>query len=327
MRIEQTRMGRALVTGAAGFIGSHLAERLVADGTEVIGLDCFTEYYDRRLKEANIAGLLKSHRFELVEADLCQASLEPLVRECDVIFHLAAQPGVRRSWGPEFRVYLERNVAATQRLLEAARAHPLAKFVFASSSSVYGDAERYPTNETDAPQPLSPYGVTKLAAEHLCLAYHKTFALPVVALRYFTVYGPRQRPDMAFSRFISATESREAVQVYGDGHQTRDFTSVSDAVEATVRAAQCDVAGVSLNVGGGSRVSVLTVLDRLSRIMGLPVEIDWRPAQPGDVRHTGADLTRARELLGYAPQVGLEEGLAMQVNWASALAAPSLPIP
>lgn len=311
---------RVLVTGVAGFIGSHLAERLLADGNEVIGLDCFTEYYDRSLKEANLAHLLQSQRFEFVQADLCEAALAPIVDGCEVIFHLAAQPGVRRSWGPEFQVYLERNVSATQRLLEAARGLGLMRFVFASSSSIYGEAERYPTVETDMPQPVSPYGVTKLAAERLCLAYHRSLGVPVVVLRYFTVYGPRQRPDMAFSRFIHAIECREPVPVYGDGHQTRDFTSVADVVEATVRAAQRDIVGESLNVGGGSRVSVLTVLDRLGQIMALPVDVDWRPPQPGDVRDTGADLTRAGELLGYSPRVSLEEGLASQVNWARGLA-------
>ena len=306
---------RALVTGVAGFIGSHLAERLVSDGYEVIGLDAFTESYDRRLKRGNLASLLTQPELQLIEADLASADLVGLVQRCDLVFHLAAQPGVRPSWGDDFRLYLERNVWATQRLLEALRGWTGRRLVVASSSSIYGEVERYPTSERDLPRPISPYGVTKLAAERLCLAYGRSHGIPGVALRYFTVYGPRQRPDMAFSRFIAALHEGRAITVYGDGQQTRDFTYVADAVEATVRAATSDVIGEAINVGSGSRVTLLEVLTGLSRLLNQPLRIRWLPPQPGDVRDTGADLERARVALGYAPWVGLATGLRAQVAW------------
>ncbi len=306
---------KALVTGAAGFIGSHLAETLVAEGHEVIGLDCFSGYYGRDLKEFNIKGLRASSGFQLVEADLGAVDLGPILDGCDVIFHLAAQPGVRPSWGPDFRTYIEHNIWATQRLLEAVLKHPVGKFVFASTSSVYGEANRYPTREDDLPKPISPYGVTKLAAEKLCLAYHENFGVPVVAVRYFTVYGPRQRPDMAFSRFIRAIESHQPLTIYGDGNQRRDFTYVGDAVAATIKAGQSDLAGEIFNVAGGSPVPLLHILTLLKEISGQEIEIDWMPAQPGDVSETGGDLTRIRSLLGYDPQTPLAAGLRAQVDW------------
>lgn len=314
---------RALVTGVAGFIGSHLAERLIADGYEVIGVDAFTEYYDRRLKDSNLACLRTRPGFRLVEADLATADLVGLVRGCDLIFHLAAQPGVRTSWGDDFRRYLERNVWATQRLLDALRHWTGHKLVVASSSSVYGDAERYPTSERDLPRPISPYGVTKLAAERLCLAYGRSYGLPVVALRYFTVYGPRQRPDMAFSRFIAALHERREITVYGDGQQTRDFTHVADAVEATVQAATGGVTDDVMNVGSGSRVALLEVLTDLSRLLRQPLRIRWQSPQPGDARDTGADLELARRALGYAPRVDLATGLRTQVDWWLRRAQPA----
>src|SRR5262245_64919423 len=226
-------MGRphALVTGVAGFIGSHLAERLLRDGVRVTGVDCFTDYYDPAIKRRNLERARSHPEFALVELDLGEADLAALP-DVQVVYHQAAQPGVRASWGADFAIYTHHNVLATQRLLERYRGSSLERFVYASSSSVYGDAERYPTDEGLLPRPLSPYGVTKLAGEHLALLYARNFGMPVVALRYFTVYGPRQRPDMAFHRFCRALLTGQAITVYGDGRQSRDFTFVADAVEA-----------------------------------------------------------------------------------------------
>jgi UDP-glucose 4-epimerase len=304
----------ALITGVAGFIGSHLAETLLSKGKKVVGIDAFTEYYDPDRKRANVAPLLAQPGFRLVEEDLATCDLGSALEGCDVVFHQAGQPGVRGSWGDDFRLYLERNLLATQRLLEALRAHPVQKLVFASSSSVYGDAERYPTAETDLPRPISPYGVTKLAGEHLCLAYATGYGVPLVALRYFTVYGPRQRPDMAFSRFIRAVLAGDEITVYGDGQQTRDFTYVSDIVDANIAAAGSELRSEVVNIGGGSRVTVLEVLDLIGAIAGKEPRIRFIETQRGDVRHTGADLSRARALLGYEPRVPLPEGLRRQVE-------------
>lgn len=306
---------KAIVTGAAGFIGSHLSERLLTDGHEVVGVDSFTEYYDRRIKERNLAHVLARPSFQFVEADLEQADLGEMLDGCDVVYHLAGQPGVRASWGDDFRVYLERNLWATQRLLEAVRDLPIHKFVFASSSSVYGDAERYPTVETDLPRPISPYGVTKLAGERLCLAYGRSCGVPVMAMRYFTVYGPRQRPDMAFSKFLSAIYDGREISVYGDGKQTRDFTYVSDAVEATAQAGYGDAVGEVLNIGGGSRVTLIEVFAMLEHVTGVAPRLQFIERQPGDVRDTAADVTRARELIGYRPEVSLVEGLRRQAEY------------
>jgi nucleoside-diphosphate-sugar epimerase len=306
----------SLVTGAAGFIGSHLCERLLERGHQVIGLDAFTEYYPRPLKEANLT-LLRGHPgFRLVEADLTCADLAALVGEADFVLHQAGQPGVRPSWGTHFEEYVTRNILATQRLLEAARGSKrLRRVVFASSSSVYGQARELPLREESLPQPYSPYGVTKLAAEHLCQLYHQNYGVPTVALRYFTVYGPRQRPDMGFHRFIQAALADRPIPVYGDGEQTRDFTYVADAVEANLLALSAPVAGGLFNIGGGSRVSVNEILRTLEEVLGAAVRREGQPEQPGDVRHTWADTTRARELLGFTPRVSLRTGLGHQVAW------------
>jgi len=252
--------GVAVVTGAAGFLGSHLAESLLADGYAVVGVDCFTDYYDPAIKRKNLARLLPDPGFTLLPLDLGVDDLAPLPRHARWVFHQAAQPGVRASWGAEFAAYARHNVLATQRLLEHYKGSAVERVVVASSSSVYGDAERMPTTEDDLPRPYSPYGVTKLAAEHLALLYARNFALPAVALRYFTVYGPRQRPDMGFHRFLRAILGGGAIEVYGDGEQTRDFTFVADAVSANRAAARQGVPGRAYNVGGGSRVSVNHVL-------------------------------------------------------------------
>ena len=306
----------SLVTGAAGFIGSHLCERLLELGHQVIGVDAFTDYYPRPVKEANLAALRGQPGFRLVEADLTRAELTGLVGEADFVLHQAGQPGVRPSWGSHFDEYVARNILATQRLLEAARGSKrLRRVVFASSSSVYGQARELPLREESLPQPYSPYGVTKLAAEHLCRLYHQNFGVPIVALRYFTVYGPRQRPDMGFHRFILAALGDRPIPVYGDGEQTRDFTYVADAVEANLLALTAPVAGGLFNIGGGSRVSVNEILRTLEEVLGVAVRREGQPEQPGDVRHTWADTTRARELLGFTPRVSLRTGLGHQVAW------------
>ncbi|OGC01772.1 MAG: UDP-glucose 4-epimerase [candidate division NC10 bacterium RIFCSPLOWO2_12_FULL_66_18] len=316
-------MPASLVTGAAGFIGSHLCERLLQAGHRVVGLDAFTDYYPRAVKEANLATLRTRPDFRFLEVDLARADLAPVVAEADFIFHQAGQPGVRASWGKEFDVYVEDNIRATQRLLEAARGSTrLQRLVFASSSSVYGEARDLPLREESPTRPYSPYGVTKLAAEHLCALYHSNHGLPTVALRYFTVYGPRQRPDMGFHKFIRAALSDRPIVLYGDGEQTRDFTYVADAVEANWLALAPRAVGEVFNVGGGSRCSVNQVLASLEEILGRPIRRDHRPTQPGDVRHTWADTTRAREVLGFSPRVSLQEGLARQVAWLRMTAPP-----
>jgi nucleoside-diphosphate-sugar epimerase len=310
---------RCLVTGVGGFIGSSLAERLIDLGHEVLGVDRFADYYPRPIKENNLARLRGEARFRLVEADLARADLAPLVEGRDVVWHQAAQAGVRASWGKTFETYVDDNVLATQRLLEAAKLAGVRKVVAASSSSVYGEDVELPMRETNRPRPYSPYGVTKLAAEHLCELYRANFGLPTVSLRYFTVYGPRQRPDMGFNKFIAAALSGKPIQVFGDGEQTRDFTFVADAVDANVAAAADGVTGV-FNIGGGSRVTLNHVLETLGEIVG-PLALERIGKQAGDVRHTWADTTRAREAFGFAPKVALREGLAAQVAWQRALAA------
>jgi nucleoside-diphosphate-sugar epimerase len=306
---------RVLVTGCAGFIGSHLSERLVARGDDVQGVDCFTDYYPRPLKESNLARLRDSDRFSLVELDLASADLAGIVADVDVVFHQAGQPGVRASWGAFFHTYVRNNVLATQRLLEALKGRPLQKFVYASSSSIYGDAEAFPTSETALPRPVSPYGVTKLGGEQLAYLYWRNYGLPAVALRYFTVYGPRQRPDMAFHRFIRWALAGEPVQVYGDGEQSRDFTFVSDAVAANLAAADSPEVGLTFNIGGGSQVTVNEVLRRLEQILDRPVRPTYSATEHGDVRHTSADTRLAATRLGYSPRVDLVTGLAAEVEW------------
>jgi nucleoside-diphosphate-sugar epimerase len=303
-------MNTYAVTGAAGFIGSHLAERLVALGHDVRGVDCFTDYYDSALKRENARGL------DVSDLDLAADELD--LTGIDTVFHLAGQPGTR-SFGPVFADYLRRNTLATQRVFETAAAAGV-RVVYASSSSVYGDAERYPTPESTSPKPNSPYGITKLACEHLAAAYARGFGLDAVGLRYFTVYGPRQRPDMLFARLVDALASGTEFELYGDGSQSRSFTYVADAVEATIRAVGAP-AGSLYNVGGGAEATVLESIAALERIAGAELDLRARPAARGDMRRTMADTTAIERDLGWRATTVLEQGLRDQWEWAAARVA------
>jgi UDP-glucose 4-epimerase len=308
---------KALVTGAAGFIGSHLSAGLLDGGAEVVGLDCFTDYYPRPIKEKNLDVNRSRPGFRFVEARIQDADLASLLEGVTHVFHLAAQAGVRKSWGRDFRTYTENNVEASQQLLEACAGRSLHRFVYASSSSLYGDNVSIPMREDALPQPVSPYGVTKLAAEQLCHLYHVNHGVPATSLRYFTVYGPRQRPDMAFHRFLRAAIDERPMTLYGDGEQTRDFTFVSDAVAATIAAGERGVTGRAYNVGGGSRVSMNQVIDIIGRVSGKRLDVRREPAQKGDMRDTYADTALARRDLGFAPAVSLEQGIEAEYRWLS----------
>ncbi len=303
-----------LITGAAGFIGSHLAERCLGLGWRVTAIDALTDYYDPSVKRRNIADATNNPRYAFIEADLLDLSLDPILADVDAVFHLAAQPGVRASWA-EFDRYTRANVDATQRLLHAARQTSLERFVIASSSSIYGDAEAFPTTESVLPRPVSPYGVTKVTTEHLAQVYFRNYRVPTVCLRYFTVYGPRQRPDMAFHRLISAALDGRPFEVFGDGEQTLDFTFVADAVSGTVAASLEGVPGTSYNIGGGSTRSMNSVFDTLSNLLGEPIELSYVDRQIGDARDTASDIKLARRELGFSPAFSFSEGLHAQLEW------------
>ncbi|UCE17422.1 MAG: GDP-mannose 4,6-dehydratase [Gemmatimonadota bacterium] len=305
---------KALVTGVAGFIGSHVAQELITRGFEVIGIDSFEGFYPRRLKESNMSALRGDGGFTFLEENILDVDFGQLLSRVEYVFHLAAQAGVRSSWGTHFDIYAKNNILATQKLLEAATACPLKRFIFTSSSSVYGDTNDLPMREDAACRPVSPYGVSKLAAEHLCHLYWKSYDVPVVALRLFSVYGPRQRPDMAFHKFIKALLRDDEFEVYGDGSSTRDYTFVSDVTEAHLLALDA-TPGEVLNVGGGSRVSLRGVVETLGDLLGRAPKIKWTHVQKGDVRHTWADLSKIEELLHYRPKVQLEEGLQREMSW------------
>jgi UDP-glucose 4-epimerase len=306
---------KSIVTGVAGFIGSNVAETLIEQGHDVIGIDCFLDYYPREMKERNIAELRQQKAFRLLEKPIGELDLDSLVAEVDTIFHLAAQAGVRASWGQEFSIYTENNIAATQRLLEASVGKKLKAFVYASSSSVYGDSAELPMREGVPLHPVSPYGVSKLAAEMLCHLYFINHSVPAVSLRYFTVYGPRQRPDMAFHRLLRSTLLDEEFPLFGDGKQTRDFTFIGDAVQATLDAAGKGRPGCVYNIGGGSRVSMLEVIQEIEKMTGARIKLRREPTQKGDMRDTYADTSQAKKDLDYQPSVTLRKGLEAEWNW------------
>lgn len=310
---------KCLVTGVAGFIGSHLAQRLLHEGYEVIGLDCFTDFYPRWIKQRNLTSLEFQPGFQLVEDDLNRINLNELLDGVGLIFHLAAQAGVRTSWGENFSEYLKHNIQATQKLLEAIKERKIEKFIFASSSSVYGLSPVFPMVENGPVKPVSPYGVTKLAAEQLCFLYFKNYGVPTVSLRFFTVYGPRQRPDMAFHKFFVALLKEDIIPVYGDGHQTRDFTFIEDIIEANILALKRGQVGEVYNIGGGHQKELVEVIELMEKITGRKAKINWLAPQKGDVVHTLACIDKARMDLGYHPQTDLENGLRQQWVWIKEL--------
>lgn len=306
---------RTLVTGAAGFIGSHLCERLIEHGDTVVGIDCFLDNYPRARKEAQVEALRRTPGFELIEASILELDLGETLDGIDRVFHLAALPGVRPSWGGAFEHYLSHNVLATQALLEACKAAGTGRFVYASSSSVYGDTDVLPMREDAATWPYSPYGVTKLAAEHMVRLYHRNFGVPTVSVRYFTVYGPRQRPDMAIQRFLTAARDNTAIRVFGDGSQSRDFTYVADIVEGTRRAAETGRPGAVYNLGGGSRVTLEELIAMIEGVTGARLQVKREPGKPGDVRSTEADCRAAQQDLDFIPATSLRDGIVQQWQW------------
>ena len=302
---------KALVTGCAGFIGSHLVERLLKEDFQVTGIDSFTDYYPREIKEKNIAGALTHKDFSLIERDILEMEKFP---ETDYVFHLAAQAGVRDSWGKSFQIYTRDNIQSTQKLLEFYKDRKIRKFLYASSSSVYGDID-LPMREDSLLKPFSPYGVTKLAAENLGYLYYRNYNVPVISLRYFTVYGPRQRPEMAINLFVRAVIEGEKISIYGDGNQTRDFTYVDDVVEANLISANYNGAGEVFNVGGGSRISVNALIETIEGITGKQAKLEHIEEQRGEVRDTLADTTKIREVLHWQPSIRIEEGLKHYIDW------------
>ena len=300
---------KSIVTGCAGFIGSHLVERLLKDGHHVVGIDCFTANYDKSIKKKNMQNFINSENFHFIEQDINRLDLKDVLYGVDYVFHLAAQTGVRSSWGENFRFYVDNNILTTQNLLEAARESKIQKIICSSSSSVYGDVDRLPMKESDIPKPISPYGITKLAGEHLCDLYWKNFGVPAISLRYFTVYGPRQRPDMAIHKLVKDILGGNTVQIYGDGEQTRDFTYVEDIVAGTVMASQKGNPGEVYNIAGGSKTSVNGILRLLEELTGRNAVVEYIKKQNGDVGETFADISKAETVLGYFPKMNLTQGL------------------
>jgi UDP-glucose 4-epimerase len=306
---------KVLVTGAAGFIGSHLSERLLAEGYEVLGVDSLTDYYDTRIKQENLQELRSNPNFTFYQQSLNEIDLHELLEGVTVIFHQAAQAGVRASWGQRFEEYIDSNIRTTQRLCEAAREMSIRRFIFAGSSSVYGETTLLPMSESHPVHPVSPYGVTKLAGENICLLYKKNFNLPVVSLRYFTVFGPRQRPDMAFHSFIRNARNGAPIEVFGNGSQTRDFTYVTDIVEANMLAMEYKGDESVFNIGGGSRRSLNSALDILNDAGSYHFDIVYKDISKGDVSHTYADIQLAKTELGFEPTMKFDQGIAYEVEW------------
>ncbi|OCL28066.1 UDP-glucose 4-epimerase [Orenia metallireducens] len=305
-----------LITGVAGFIGSNLAEELLTRGEKVIGVDCFTDYYSRKLKEKNLESIIKDKNFNFIEANLLDLDLVDLLKGVDYIYHQAAQAGVRASWGSNFDIYTDSNIRLTQQLLEAAKESNIKKFIYASSSSVYGNTDQLPMRENNYLQPVSPYGVSKLAAENLCYLYWKNFGVPTISLRYFTVFGERQRPDMAFHIFIKAILQGEKLRIFGDGEQSRNFTYVGDIVEANILAALSDLEGEIFNVGGaGERITLNQAIDIIEDIIGKKANCEYKAVAKGDVKHTEADESKIRKKLAYQSKIDLKEGLKREIQW------------
>jgi len=302
---------KALITGCAGFIGSNLTQYLLDKGLEIYGIDCFTDYYPREIKEKNLEYSLKCDKFHFLEEDIMVMDSFP---EADYIFHMAAQAGVRSSWGEKFHIYTRNNIEATQKLLEFYKDKTIKKFVYSSSSSVYGDAE-LPMNENSILKPVSPYGVSKLAGEHLCYLYWKNFGVPTISLRYFTVYGPRQRPDMGIHKFVKAVIEGTVIDIYGDGEQSRDFTFVFDVINALDLSAKSSYEGEVFNIGGGSRITVNELIKEIEKITGKVAQLNYMEKQKGDVRDTGADLSKTSSKLGWEPEFTIEDGLNEFVRW------------
>lgn len=304
-----------LVTGAAGFIGSRLAGRLLKDNYKVTGIDSFTDYYPRRIKEQNLRFLIDHKNFSFIEKDITQIDLNSLLKNIEFIFHLSAQAGVRESWGDSFSIYTHNNIEVTQKLLEASRNIPVQKFIYASSSSVYGSCPDLPWSETSPLYPYSPYGVSKLAAEHLCSLYNRNYGVPTISLRLFTVYGPGQRPDMAFHRFLKAIAENKPIPVFGDGQQTRDFTYVDDIIQANISSMINGKSGEIYNIGGGNRIKLADLFPVFEKISQKNVNIQWLDLQKGDVPHTAASIQKAQEDLFYSPKTNLEDGLSEEWEW------------
>jgi UDP-glucose 4-epimerase len=308
-----------LVTGAAGFIGSHLCRRLLKEEYRVLGVDSFSDFYPRWIKEKNIESLTKEKKFEFIGEDLNNLDLRSTLLNIETVFHLAAQAGVRASWGKNFSVYSQNNIEATQKLLEASRDLSLKKFIYASSSSVYGFCPELPMSETSPLYPFSPYGVTKLAAEHLCFLYSKNYGIPAISLRFFTVYGPGQRPDMAFHLFLKSISEDKEVSIFGDGNQTRDFTYVDDIIEATYTSLEKGKEGEVYNIGGGNRTKLRDILPFLEEICGKKIKVKNQEMQKGDVPHTFASIEKAEKDLDYSPQTRLLDGLREEWMWIQKL--------
>jgi UDP-glucose 4-epimerase len=304
-----------LITGVAGFVGSHLAERLLEEGFDLIGVDSFLDYYPKEIKENNLRRVIENPKFKFIEANLLGLNLKEIFEQVEAVFHQAAIPGVRASWGKDFSQYVENNIQATQVLLEACKDVKIKKFIYASSSSVYGDSDELPIKETSPTQPVSPYGVSKLAGEHLTSLYFKGYGIPTVSLRYFTVYGPRQRPDMGFHKFISAVLLGREIDIYGTGEQTRDFTFIGDAVEANLQAFFGGKEGEVYNVGGGSRIKLIETIRIIEEISGKRADLKYRDPQRGDAKHTYADVSKAKRDFGYSPEVNIYEGLKRHYEW------------
>jgi len=309
-------MKTALITGVAGFIGSSLAEKLLKDNFKVIGIDSFTNYYSPHIKEKNIENCLKHSNFSFIHQDLDTLDLSTIFENTEYVFHLSAQPGARASWGKGFTTYVKNNISVTQKILESLKNNTtLKKFIFASSSSVYGNQSSIMNEDTSLTKPVSPYGVTKLASENLVNLYFKNYEIPIISLRYFTAYGPKQRPDMAFTRFFLSIIKDKKLIIFGNGEQTRDFTYVDDVVKATMNAAASDHVGEILNIGGGSVFSLMQITEFMKEITGKELEIDFKKEQKGDVKHTSADISKSENLINYKSNTDIKYGLTQQYEY------------